>query len=61
VFPAHDYKGNISSSIAEEKAHNPRLGMHRGEDEFVQIMANLKLADPKMIDVAVPLNMNCGV
>lgn len=25
VYPAHDYKGRMSTSVGEEKAHNPRL------------------------------------
>jgi sulfur dioxygenase len=61
VFPAHDYKGLTCSSIGEEKANNPRLNMKITEAEFVQIMADLKLAHPKMLDVALPKNMSCGV
>lgn len=60
VFPAHDYKGMNCSSIGEEKAHNPRLNLHIGEDEFVQIMASLNLSPPKKIAVAVPRNQSCG-
>ena len=59
VYPAHDYKGHRSSTVGEEKTHNPRLG--KGKDEFVEIMANLELAYPKKIDVALPRNMVCGI
>lgn len=58
VYPAHDYKGRTASSIGEEKRLNPRLT--KNKDQFVEIMANLNLAYPKMIDVAVPRNLNCG-
>mmetsp|Transcript_18918 Transcript_18918/g.51863 ORF Transcript_18918/g.51863 Transcript_18918/m.51863 type:complete len:293 (-) Transcript_18918:68-946(-) len=61
VYPAHDYKGRTSSSIGAEKDTNPRLGGGKTRDEFVEIMANLNLAYPKKIDVAVPANLRCGV
>jgi len=61
VYPGHDYKGRTASSIAEEVAHNPRLGGTKTEDEFVAIMGNLQLAYPKKIDIALPANLHCGV
>jgi glyoxylase-like metal-dependent hydrolase (beta-lactamase superfamily II)/rhodanese-related sulfurtransferase len=61
VYPGHDYKGRTCSTIAEEKRHNPRLGLHKSEAEFVAIMADLKLAYPKRIDVALPTNLQCGL
>lgn len=61
VYPAHDYKGFTSSTVETEKKHNPRLGLHKTKKEFVEIMANLKLDYPKMIDVALPANKVCGV
>lgn len=60
VFPAHDYKGVLSSTIALEKQFNPRVGGGKSKDEFVKIMKELKLADPKKIHEAVPANMACG-
>lgn len=60
VFPAHDYKGFTSSTIAAEVKNNPRLGQGKTKTQFVEIMANLKLAYPKQIDRAVPANMACG-
>jgi len=60
VFPAHDYKGDTVSTIAEERAHNPRLRVTSVE-EYVALMAGLKLPDPKMMDVAVPANMRQGL
>ena len=61
VYPAHDYQGRRVSSIAQEKQRNPRLGASRSVDDFVQIMAELKLPYPKFIDHAVPGNRQCGV
>ena len=60
VFPAHDYKGDTVSTIGEEKAYNPRLQV-KSVDEYVALMANLKLPNPKMMDVAVPANMHVGL
>ncbi|CAF3087798.1 unnamed protein product [Rotaria sp. Silwood2] len=59
VYPAHDYTGQLCSSILEEKTHNPRLTKSR--DEFIQIMADLKLSYPKQIDKALPANLICGL
>src|SRR6478735_11647973 len=59
VFPAHDYKGDTVSTIGEEKAFNPRLQV-RSVDEYADLMNNLKLPNPKMMDVAVPANQHVG-
>jgi glyoxylase-like metal-dependent hydrolase (beta-lactamase superfamily II)/rhodanese-related sulfurtransferase len=60
VFPAHDYKGDTVSTIGEERRYNPRLQV-RSVDEYVTLMANLNLPNPKMMDVAVPANMRVGL
>lgn len=60
VFPAHDYKGDTVSTIGEEKRFNPRLQVKSAED-YVHLMNNLNLANPKMMDVAVPANMRQGL
>ena len=60
VYPAHDYKGDTVSTIAEEKAFNPRLKV-KSVDEYVDLMNNLKLPNPKMMDVAVPANIQVGL
>jgi rhodanese-related sulfurtransferase len=60
VFPAHDYKGDTVSTIGEEKRYNPRLQVRSVED-YVELMNNLKLPSPKMMDVAVPANMHVGL
>ena len=61
VYPGHDYKGMRSSTIGEEKAHNPRIGAQRSKEEFVAIMNGLQLAQPKRIEEAVPANLACGL
>ncbi len=60
VYPAHDYKGDTVSTIGEEKQFNPRLQVGSVE-EYVDLMNNLKLPNPKMMDVAVPANMHVGL
>lgn len=60
VYPGHDYKGDTVSTIGEERAFNPRLQVDSA-DEYVDIMNNLNLQDPKMMDVAVPANMHIGL
>lgn len=60
VYPGHDYKGDTVSTIAEEKAYNPRLQVDSVE-QYVEIMDNLKLNNPKMMDVAVPANLKLGL
>lgn len=61
VYPAHDYQERRVSSIAQEKARNPRLGTDKTLEQFRSIMANLNLPYPKFIDHAVPGNRQCGV
>jgi sulfur dioxygenase len=60
VFPAHDYKGDMVSTIGEEKAFNPRLQV-KSADQYVDLMNGLNLPNPKMMDVAVPSNMRQGL
>src|SRR5256884_1138818 len=60
LFPAHDYKGETVSTIGEEKAVNPRLQV-KSSDEYAELMNNLKLPNPKLMDVAVPANMRVGL
>jgi sulfur dioxygenase len=60
VFPAHDYKGDTVSTIAEERAFNPRLQV-KSADEYAALMNGLNLSNPKMMDVAVPANMRQGL
>ena len=59
VYPGHDYKGDTVSTIGEEKRFNPRLQVS-SPAEYAEIMNGLELADPKMMDVAVPANLRVG-
>tara|TARA_B100000965_G_C19488838_1_gene712050 strand:+ start:33 stop:725 length:693 start_codon:yes stop_codon:yes gene_type:complete len=56
VYPAHDYNGKKYSTIESEKNNNPRLQVN-SKEQYAEIMNNLKLANPKMIDIAVPANL----
>lgn len=60
VFPAHDYRGHQMSTIAEEKALNPKVG-GKSFAEFKATMDAMKLGAPKKIHIALPANMLCGV
>lgn len=61
VYPAHDYKGFTKTSIGLEKRLNPRLNTSVSREQFIDIMAGLKLAYPKKIQEAVPANLQCGL
>ena len=56
VYPAHDYNGKKNSTIESEKNNNPRLQVS-SKEQYAEIMNNLNLANPKMMDVAVPANL----
>ncbi|MBL6957538.1 MAG: MBL fold metallo-hydrolase [Rhodospirillales bacterium] len=60
VYPGHDYKGDTVSTIAEERAFNPRLQVS-SVDKYIDLMNNLGLPNPKMMDVAVPANQVIGL
>ena len=60
VYPGHDYQGNTVSTIRQERAKNPRLGQGKSREEFIAIMAGLRLDYPRLIDTAVPANLACG-
>jgi glyoxylase-like metal-dependent hydrolase (beta-lactamase superfamily II) len=49
VYPGHDYNGKFSSTIGNEKKFNPRLQV-KSVDEYVEIMSNLNLSKPEMMD-----------
>ena len=56
VYPAHDYNGKKYSTIGNEIKNNPRLKVS-SMDEYVELMNNLKLDNPTMMDLAVPANV----
>jgi len=55
VYPAHDYNGNKVSTIEKQKKNNPRLQV-KSPEQYAKIMNNLNLANPKMMDIAIPAN-----
>jgi len=59
VYPGHDYKGHLVSTIAEEKRFNSRF-VGRDRNSFIQFMKSLDLPNPKNIAEAVPANQRCG-
>ena len=56
IYPAHDYNGNKVSTIGQQKQTNPRLQV-KSSNQYAELMNNLNLANPKMIDIAVPANI----
>lgn len=60
IWPAHDYEGRTCSTVAEEKAFNPRIGGGAKVEDFVGYMQNLALPHPKQIAIAVPANLRSG-
>ncbi len=56
VYPAHDYNKKRYSTIEKEKNNNPRLQVN-SEEEYAEIMNNLKLPNPKMLEIAIPANL----
>jgi|TARA_B110001450_G_scaffold213294_1_gene205623 sulfur dioxygenase len=59
LYPAHDYNGEKVSSIGKEKKFNPRLQVN-SENEYIEIMNNLNLPEPQMMDVNVVRNIKLG-
>jgi sulfur dioxygenase len=59
VYPGHDYRGHLVSTIGEEKQYNPRF-VGKNREDFIEQMNNLNLPNPKKIAEAVPANQQCG-
>jgi rhodanese-related sulfurtransferase len=55
VFPAHDYRGNTSSTIGHEKRQNPRIA-GRTREEYVALMASLNFPLPDKIQEVLQPN-----
>lgn len=60
VYPGHDYSERWVSNIHQERTTNPRLA-GKSREEFIEIMANLNLPKPRLIDESVPANRYCGL
>ncbi|MET0591893.1 MAG: MBL fold metallo-hydrolase [Polyangiaceae bacterium] len=57
VWPGHDYKGNTSSTIGEEKQKNPRfLGKTRAE--YIDLMSKLGLPFPEKVQQSLQVNQS---
>jgi len=59
LYPAHDYNGQTVSTIGKEKKFNPRLQVN-GINEYIDIMNNLNLSKPKLMDINVASNIKLG-
>ena len=59
LYPGHDYNGKKSSTIGNEIKFNPRLQVNN-VDEYVELMSNLNLSKPKLIDKNVSRNIKLG-
>ena len=59
IYPGHDYNGKFSSTIGDEKKFNPRLQVN-SVNEYVDIMSNLNLSKPKLIESNVSRNIQLG-
>ena len=59
LYPGHDYNGEKASTIGKEKKFNPRLQV-KSVDEYVEIMSNLNLSKPEMMDSNVSKNIQLG-
>ena len=59
LYPGHDYNGKKMSTIGNEKKFNPRLQVN-SENEYEEIMNNLNLPKPKLMDINIPRNIKLG-
>ena len=59
LYPGHDYNGKLSSTIGKEKKYNPRLQV-KNADQYIEIMSNLNLSKPQMIDQNISRNLKLG-
>ena len=59
LYPAHDYNNQKVSTIGKEKKFNPRLQVN-GINEYIDIMNNLNLSKPKLMDINVASNIKLG-
>lgn len=60
LWPGHDYRGNVSSTIGHEKRTNPRAGGGKTRDEYIHIMNNLGLPLPQKIMEALQCNVSAS-
>ena len=60
LYPGHDYNGKKVSTIGNEKKFNPRLQV-KNVNEYIEIMTNLNLTKPDMMDSNVNRNIQLGI
>lgn len=60
VYPGHDYRGHMVSTIKEEEELNPKVGKSHSFGHFKAEMDAMKLGPPKRLHIAVPANLKCG-
>ena len=59
LYPGHDYNGKLVSTIGNEKNSNPRLQVNNA-DEYAEIMSNLNLSKPELMDSNIRSNIKLG-
>eukprot|EP01066_Platyproteum_vivax_P014337 Platyproteum_vivax@DN6424_c0_g1_i1.p1 len=59
IYPGHDYKGVLMSTVIEEKKYNKRFA--RGAEGLRKIMKDLNLPKPNCMDTALKANMVDGL
>jgi sulfur dioxygenase len=59
LYPGHDYNNQKVSTIGKEKKFNPRLQVN-SVNEYINIMNNLNLSKPKLMDINVASNIKLG-
>ena len=59
LYPGHDYNGKLVSTIGNEIKSNPRLQVNNA-DEYAEIMSNLNLSKPELMDSNIRSNIKLG-
>jgi glyoxylase-like metal-dependent hydrolase (beta-lactamase superfamily II)/rhodanese-related sulfurtransferase len=57
IWPGHDYKGHTSSTIGEEKRHNPRF-LGKTREAYVDLMGKLGLPFPEKVQQSLQVNQS---
>ena len=58
-YPAHEYKGRVSSTLGAELVDNPRL-QKRDRADFVEMMRSLGLPPPSALAASLRANLGSG-
>ena len=57
VWPGHDYRGNTSTTIGEQKVSNPRLA-GKTREQYIEVMNNLGLPVPVKVQQVLQVNQS---